>query len=35
MTEKTISRRKFVRSGAIAASGLAAVGLPCFQQIIF
>src|SRR5688572_32608624 len=35
MTEETISRRKFVRSGAIAASGLAVAGLPAFGRSFF
>jgi predicted dehydrogenase len=35
MTEKTISRRKFVKSGAIAASGLATLGLPSFSRSFF
>ena len=35
MTEKTISRRKFVKTGALAASGLAALGLPSFGRSSF
>ncbi len=34
MTEKNISRRRFVKSGAIAASGLAAFGMPSFGRSI-
>lgn len=35
MTKNTISRRKFVSTGAIAVSGMAALGLPAFSRSFF
>src|ERR1700704_5361175 len=33
MAENTISRKKFISTGAIAISGIAALGLPAFAQL--
>lgn len=35
MTKNTISRRKFVSTGAIAVSGIATLGLPAFSKSLF